>query len=350
MSTGKIASDQTSKNQEKRLHMNSTDIRDAFGRRIELQENAEVTSMGELCACVSHLHRCGVIDALHKYLDSTLPERGQAGKVRYQASELLYLRLLALMAGKEDLNDFKHLPTDPGFMLACGRTKLPSFSTLCRFEQAITGETLEAGNEFLLDMYFRYSGNRKYIYIDIDNTPVELYGHQENVNFNGHYGCNCYLPLLVFIDSFPIAVHNGNEDGRKVMVRHLETLVNAIRKRRPNSVIILRTDSGFNGIELIELCEKSGCYYLIGLAPIARLKKLLELWQPDFVDVFRRPPLVGGSLLRHFGEIDDYMAAAWDEPRRVIVRDYWDDNRRQWDPRFIQTNIPKKHNGRCGKL
>lgn len=330
--------------------MNSTDIRDAFGRRIELHESAEVTSMGGLCACVEHLRRCGVLEALHNSLDPTLPERGQAGKVRYSAAQLLELRLLALIAGREDLNDFKKLPSDPGYMLACGLKELPSFSTLCRFERDITDETLKAGNKFLLDMYFRYSGNQKYIFIDIDNTPVELYGHQENVKFNGHYGCNCYLPLLAFIDGFPIAVHNGNEDGRKVMVKHLKTLVDFIRARRPNSVIILRADSGFNGTELIDLCEKTGCYYLIGLAPNKRLQKLLELWEPEFVDVVRRPPKVGGSLLRHYGELDEYTAATWSKPRRVIVRDYWDDERRQWDPRFIQTNIPSESDGRCGKL
>ena len=66
--------------------MNSTDIRDAFGRRIELHESAEVTSMGGLCACVEHLRRRGVLDALHKSLDPTLPGRGQAGKVRYSAA------------------------------------------------------------------------------------------------------------------------------------------------------------------------------------------------------------------------------------------------------------------------
>ena len=59
--------------------MNSTDIRDAFGRRIELHESAEVTSMGGLCACVEHLRRCGVLDALHKSLDPTLP--GESVKI-----------------------------------------------------------------------------------------------------------------------------------------------------------------------------------------------------------------------------------------------------------------------------
>ena len=35
-------------------------------------------------------------------------------------------------------------------------------------------EAYQAG----VEAYFRYSGNSRYIYLDVDNTPVELYGHQ----------------------------------------------------------------------------------------------------------------------------------------------------------------------------
>ena len=45
-------------------------------------------------------------------------------------------------------------------------------------------------------------------HISVDNTQVELYGHQEGLKFDGHYrcnrNCNCCLPLLAFIDGFPV--------------------------------------------------------------------------------------------------------------------------------------------------
>lgn len=50
------------------------------------------------------------------------------------------------------------------------------------------------------------------------------------------------------------------------------------------------------------------------------------------------------------GELSDYMAESRSRPRRVIVRDNRDDERRQWDPRFIRTKIPNKQDGKCGKL
>lgn len=330
--------------------MHSTGIRDAFGRKIEFHNDTQITAMGGLCAAAQHLHRCGVISQLFKRLEAVLPDRGQAGKVRYSAAQLVLLRLFALMAGKEDLNDVPTLSGDPGFTMAIGRKDLPSTATLCRFERKIGEDVIDAGNQFLLDMYFRYGYKRKYVYIDVDNTPVPLHGHQEFVKFNGHYGCNCYLPLLAFIDGFPVAVFNGNEDGRKVMVKQFRAIVERIRERSPKSIIILRADSGFNGKALIDLCDELGCYYIIGLAPNAKLKAMLCDMDPEFVDVLRRPPQVGGNLLRHYGEIDQYTANSWSGPRRVIVRDYWDDERREWDPRFIQTNIPRESDGRCGKL
>lgn len=330
--------------------MHSTDIRDAFGRSIELHNDSHITAVGGLCAAVHQLQRCGVMSELHRCLDPVLPDRGQAGKVCYSAAQFLQMRLLALMVGREDLNDTQTLAEDVGFTMAWGRKDLPSTATLCRFERKIDSRGIKAGNQFLLDMYFRFGFKRKYIYIDVDNTPVPLHGHQELVKFNGHYGCNCYLPLLAFIDGFPVAVFNGNEDGRKVMAAQFRQMVERIREHCPKSIIILRADSGFNSRALIDLCEELGCYYVIGLAPNTKLKAMLNDWEPEFVDVFRRSPRVGGNLLRHYGELDDYQAESWSGPRRVIVRDYWDDERREWDPRFIQTNIPREADGRCGNL
>ena len=39
---------------------------------------------------------------------------------------------------------------------ALGRSKLASTAALCRFERSIDDKIIAAGNDFLLDMYFRY--------------------------------------------------------------------------------------------------------------------------------------------------------------------------------------------------
>ena len=48
--------------------------------------------------------------------------------------------------------------------------------------------------------------------------------------------------------------------------RGASPLVECIRAERPNTVILLRADSGFSNTALIDLCNELGIYYLIGLA------------------------------------------------------------------------------------
>ena len=156
-------------------------------------------------------------------------------------------------------------------------------------------------------------------------------------------------PAIV-IDGFPVGVFNGTEDGRKTLVRVFGKMIDTIRARWPDCIILLRADSGFNSTALIDLCEKKDIFYLIGLAPNKRLVKKMTEWEPQFVDVLRRSPLNGGNLLRHYGEVDDYQSPSWSGPRRVIARDYWSDERREWDSRFIQTNIPRTRCKKAGRL
>lgn len=223
---------------------------------------------------------------------------------------MLLQRLFGLITGHEDLNDSTLLEDDFGFITAVGKENPASTVTLCRFERKSKKKAIDKGNEFLIDMWLRYGQNRCYIFLDVDNTPVELFGHQENVKFNGHYGCNCYLPLLAFIDGFPVGVFKRTQDGRKTMLEVFEYMVDKIQGARPNAIIVLRDNSGFNGKELIDLCEKKGCCYLIGLSPNTALKMCLELWEPEFVDILKRPDQDAGLLLRHYGQIEDYQAAS----------------------------------------
>ena len=312
-----------------------------------------LSNYGGLPMAMARLKQCGFLGALRSALEPTFPkERENSSRHRVKGFDLLLQRLAALICGREDLVDITSLSQDPLFSNAVGKENLVSYSTLSRFENSITDETIERGNEFLQDMYLRYGRRGSLIVIDVDNTPVELFGYQEHHKFNGHYGCNCYLPLLAFIGGFPVGVFNGNEDGRVTVTKMLKPLVQKIRARSKQCpVILLRADSGFNGKELIDLCEELGIFYIIGLSPNKALNKTLEKLQPQFMEVLHRGN-DKGSVLRHIGEVEDYMAKSWTGPRRVIVRDYWNDKLREWDARYIQTNIPKEKSPKspCGGL
>ena len=157
-------------------------------------------------------------------------------------------------------------------------------------------------------MYLQHGPNRKYIFIDVDCTPIATYGRQEKVAFNGHYNCNCYLPLLAFVDGFPIGVFiaSGTLDGRKTLMPRFRSLVERLTERRPHSVITLRADSGFNSTSLIDACEELGIHYIIGLSPNPKLNHYLDETEPQFMDVLPRSLIQGGDLLRQYGEIAEY--------------------------------------------
>lgn len=330
----------------------STQIHDGFWREVRVsKETAPIIKNVGLLAVSTCLERIHFLNTFEKYIGASItalrtPKSARSNQ--YTNMDLVRQRFFALMAGYEDLNDHNTLNKDKGFRLALG-SNIASCSTLCRFERQITEETINKGNEFLRDFYLKHGPRKKVVIIDVDNTPVETFGFQENQYFNGHYNCKCYLPLLAFIDGYPVGVYNGTTDGRKKMLDVLQPLVTAIRQCRPNTVILLRADSGFNSTALIDLCEELKIYYVIGLAKNKNLLKRLEQWQPESVKILQQPNNVG-NVLAQIGEIQDYQAKGWKEPRRIIVRDYWNDQRREWDVRFIQTNIPKKDDQKCADL
>jgi len=330
----------------------STQIRDGFGREIRVsKESAPIAKNAGLLAISTCLDRIRFLSTFETYISdsiSSIRKPTSSRENQYTNMDLIRQRFFALMAGYEDLNDHDALSQEEGFRLTLG-SKVASSTTLCRFERSITEQTINKGNEFLRDFYLKHGPRKKVVIIDVDNTPVETFGFQESQYFNGHYNCKCYLPLLAFIDGYPVGVYNGTTDGRKKMLEVLQPLVTAIRKRRPNTVILLRADSGFNSTALIELCEELNIYYVIGLAKNKNLLKRLEQWQPESIKILQQPNDIG-SVLAHIGEIQDYQAKGWKEPRRIIVRDYWNDQRREWDVRFIQTNIPKEDNQKCADL
>ena len=331
---------------------NSTQIRTENGQRVYVSEKpAPILKNSGLIPVIHHLKQLKFISGLENALGPTFsklrPIQGQREN-KYSNTELLIQRFVGLIAGYEDLNDHDVLGLDECFRTVLGR-ELASCSTLCRFERGIEQDTIDAGNKYLVDLWLKWGRRTKVIVIDADNTPVETFGMQEGRKFNGHYDCNCYLPLALFIDGFSIGVYNGTIDGRKRMLEILRPLVEQVKASRPDTVILLRADSGFNNTALIDLCEELGIYYLIGLAKNKTLLEKLEKWEPEFIKVIHRAESEG-DILSCIGEVHEYKAASWTGPRRIIARDYWSTDHQEWDARFIQTNIPRTNNGKCGRL
>jgi len=66
-----------------------------------------------------------------------IDDQRQSGKVVHAAETMLRQRVMALIAGWEDLNDAQTLRQDPVHQVAAGsEAELASAPTLCRFENA----------------------------------------------------------------------------------------------------------------------------------------------------------------------------------------------------------------------
>lgn len=215
------------------MSINSTQIRDGFGHELRVMRGkAPILKNAGLIPIQYWLTNRHFFEKQEKYLGPTLQDLRKPTSAQANVSSnmaLIKQRFLALMAGYEDLNDHDALAMDDGFRVAVGG-ELASCATLCRFERSIPQETIDKGNEFLRDFYLQHGTRKKTIIIDVDNTPVETFGLQEGRKFNGQYDCNCYLPLLAFIDGYPIGIYNGTIDGRKRMLEVLKMMVDAIKR------------------------------------------------------------------------------------------------------------------------
>jgi hypothetical protein len=283
--------------------------------------------------------------------------------VDHQLEQLLAQRIYGLALGYEDINDHQTLRLDPLLATACekrdplGRDRLlPAFrgvalaapSTLNRLELSNNRDTrchklphdprqIEA---CLLELSVRcLPKHAEEIVLDLDAMGHLLHGLQEGRHFNAYYDDYCYLPLYVMAGNVLLwaELRTAEHGAAHGVVRALEQIVAAIRKRCPQARIIVRADSGFCTDEILTWCEKqSQVYYCIGLA---KNSVLIERLAPALAQARARHCLVGGAT-RTFTEFTyQTVSGTWSRERRVIGKaevTVEGDN-----PRFVVTNLPE---------
>src|SRR6202021_1724840 len=87
-----------------------------------------------------------------------------------------------------------------------------------------------------------------------------------------------YLPLYIFAgDQLVCArLRAANQDGAAGAVEEVSRIVAQLRRRWPQTRIVLRADSGFCREELMAWCEVNNVHYLFGLARNERLVKTIR--------------------------------------------------------------------------
>ena len=121
-------------------------------------------------------------------------------------------------------------------------------------------------------------------------------------------------------------------DGARHSAAILKLLVRRLRQEWPGVRIILRGDSGFCRLSLINWCERSDVHYIVGLARNARLEAQVEYAQLALQDEYEH-----SGLKQRLVDEFSYAAQSWAHERRVITRLEW--GAQGGNPRFIVTNL-----------
>ncbi len=268
--------------------------------------------------------------------------------VRHDLLPLISQRVMAIALGYEDINDHDDLRNDPLMALVAGRPGMDiaaGKSTIQRMEnKPEEGDrynkiTYDSGSidRFLVDHFL--SSKRevpKEITLDLDATDVPIYGDQQDKFYQGYYGHYCYLPLYITCDDFILCarLRPSNIDAPSGWEDELPRIAGQIRKRWPDTRIVIRADSGFCRDALLAWCEANNISYVIGLAKNSRLKELIK----EELDQAKKAHDESGHAARIFSEFEYRTRDSWSLARRVVAKA--EHLAKGSNPRFVVTNLP----------
>jgi hypothetical protein len=282
--------------------------------------------------------------------------------VDHSLEQLLAQRIYGLALGYEDLNDHHELRRDPLLASACDKVDplgqdrfnpadrgmaLAGASTLNRLE--LSNNRRSRGHKLphdpakveacLLKMAVRcLPKHAREVILDLDAMGHLIYGTQEGRHFSAFYGDYCYLPLYVFVGSIPLwaQLRTSDHSAAYGVVRALEKIVPAIRRRCRRARIIVRGDSGFCSEEILGWCEAHvGVYYCIG---IGKNSVLIGHLEEALVSARALRCLSGAPTVRRFTEFAYRTRHSWTRARRVIGKA--EITAVGENPRFVVTNLP----------
>ena len=260
--------------------------------------------------------------------------------VIHDVRTMLIQRIFGIAMGYEDLNDHQTLRDDPLFSLLAERRPDPdeplaSPSTLCRFENRITRQSLIRMSEVFVEQFIAsHKRPPEKLVLDFDATDDRVHGQQEGRFFHGYYDHYCFLPLYVFCGGQLLTAYlrPSNIDGAKHSWAILKLITTRLRQAWPKVRIVFRGDSGFCRWKMLRWCERHDIGYVVGLAR----NKVLERLAEPFMDAAKKAFDETDEKQRDFHEIR-YAAETWDHERRVIVKA--EHLRLGPNSRFVVTNL-----------
>jgi hypothetical protein len=313
----------------------------SFNRAVKVQGGQDrLTSDAGTLLLREADHRLGLTQSLA----GQLVDRRDPGRIRYLLVELLRERLYAMAQGYDAQDDADELAHDPAMRLAVWNRpgkrvqeeRLASQPTQSRLLTALGNDkaNIEVLRETLADWsarHLRATGNdhaARRITIDIDSLPIQAYGSQAGVKYNGYYREEVFHPLVA---SYTVG---GDYDGFQKGLRLGQGFIHAVlragnvhtangakrffrqtvrKAKQLGYVTELRFDAGFAEGAILDFLSDEKVPFLARLKANDRLQDLAaeHLKRP-----VGRPPKDGREVLVELGT---YQAESWRYPQRVIL-------------------------------
>lgn len=276
--------------------------------------------------------------------DAITDDRDQ-DKVVHGIVEMARERIYAICQDYEDANDLDTLRHDPALKVACKRLPktgeaLASQPTISRFENMPGGkDQVRMAIAMAEKVISRLPAGTSRVIIDVDPTVDPAHGQQEFEFFNGHYGCHCFLPVMIHITGddgiqriIASVLRPGNSGATKGLMSILRIAIRLLRERVPNAGIVLRADSAFGVCDVLDFCEDMGIDYILGMKGNNPLHRLSTHVQMDAALKYKWE----GNGCREYGSVT-YKAGSWRHARRVVVKA--EITQADLNPRFVVTSF-----------
>lgn len=289
------------------------------------------------------LERLGIVD----WLCDQLVDPRRQDYITHPMDELINTALLLIGQGWRDRDDADALRDDPAMRLAASSRKgttpldsptrvdgkpttknptkpegLASQPTQSRLVRTLASEhNRPVLRESLIEIAARRNkasrrGHRlRYVTVDVDSFPIEVFGHQIGSEYNGHYHARIFHPLAAVIgetgDLIDMRLREGNAHTANGALGFILPLLDEVEKRIAQ-VATVRFDAGFPEDELLCALEDRGTPYV---ARVRNNKALDSMAQPFLKRPVGRPT---DEPRMWFHEME-YAADSWSRRRRVVL-------------------------------
>lgn len=282
---------------------------------------------------------------LTRAMADAIDDHRDQDKVVHSVIEMSRERIYAICQDYEDANDLDTLRHDPALKTVCKRLPktgeaLASQPTISRFEN-MPGARDQARMAVAMAqrVISALPARTRRVIIDVDPTVDPAHGQQEFEFFNGHYGCHCYLPVMIHVTGddgrqriIGSVLRPGKSGPAKGLYAALRIAIRLVRKHLPHVQIVLRADSAFGVCDVLDFCEDMGIDHVLGMKGNNVLHDLSTAVQMDACLKYKWE----GNGTREYGSVL-YKAGSWRHARRVVVKA--EITQGDLNPRFVATSL-----------